>query len=1024
MISLAVIVLGVFSYYRLGIDLLPHIIYPEVRVRIVDPGVPAKVMEDEITRQLEEQLAITEDAISVQSQTSEGTSSVDLSFEYGKDIDVALRDASNRLDRAKRFLPETIDPPVIYKRDPSQIPVAELVVTSPLLDPVELRTWVDYTFARWFLNLPGVAAAEVAGGLIREIQVLPDQQRLAGLGITVDDLAEALEQANVEAPGGRLRTPRGELTGRTSGRFTSVAEIAQLPIAVETAEGETRTVRLEEVAQVIDGHEEERLRIRANGVPGIKVSIQKQPQANTVAVVEAVRQRLTWLRQQGLFPADVDVAFVDDQSVYVRHALDNATSAALSGALLAMAVVYLFLGSLRRTLIIGSVLPIAIMVTFALMDMGGLTLNIMTLGGLALGIGLLVDNTIVMLENIYRHQRRGEARWEAPVAAAREVNSAIVAATSTNLAAVLPFLFVGGLIGLLFRELIFTISAAIIASLVVALTLVPALGAAVPVSQGGWLRRLVDRVMEAVQNGYARLVEGLLRLPWLPPLVFLAGLGFAVPVFQTGQQVFLPKMDEGRVSISITADPGVNLEEMDNTARIIEELVLQQPEVETAQSLVGGRVFGRSQYESPNQSSISVQLVPVDERDVSSDAWIKRMNRLIAEQRLAGATVRLWTRGVRGIRVSRGDDDISVRVQGDDLERLAGIGDAIVDRLQGIEGLRNVQHSLEEIRQELSVTVDRDRAADLGLSVDDVGRALRVALEGIVVTDYIEGDRSFDVRLRLPQGEVTSARDLESILISAGDENQRQVHLGDVAKVRLIPSPGTIHRDRQQRIIEVSGNVGAERSLGEINREVWQRLEGLELPTGYTLYDGGSTESLEAGQRMGRFMLALAVFLVLVVMAVQYESLRNPLVILLSVPFAAIGVAAGIETLGLALSMPVWLGMIMLSGIVVNNAIVLVEYIEIARTRGMAVREAVLESARLRLRPILMTTLTTVFGMLPLAIGFGEGSEMLKPLAITIVWGLSFSGLVTLVLIPCIYRLAHRDVPVTPSPEQAQPSGA
>ncbi|WP_455365767.1 efflux RND transporter permease subunit, partial [Kaarinaea lacus] len=461
MIALAVIVLGVFALGRLSIDLLPHIIYPEVRVRIIDPGVPATVMEDRITRQLEEQLAITEDAVSVQSRTSQGLSTVDLSFEYGKDIDIALRDASTRLDRAKRFLPDTIDPPVIYKRDPSQIPVLEFVVTSGLRDAVELRSWTDDVLRKWFLNLPGVAAAEIGGGMVREIHVLVDQQRLAGIGLTMNDVVAALERGNREDPAGRLQMSRQQISGRISGRFTEVSQIKQLPLRLPDG----KTIYLDEVANVVDTHEDERIRVRANGISGIKMSIQKQPNANTVAVVDVVNERLLYLRAQGLLPDDIEVVPVADQSIYIRQSLSNSALAAISGALLAMAVVYIFLGNLRRTLIIGSAIPIAIMVTFVLMGMGGLTLNVMTLGGLALGVGMLVDNTIVMLENIYRHQREDETpSEESAITAAKEVNSAIVASTSTNLSAVLPFLFIGGLTGLLFRELIFTISAAILAS--------------------------------------------------------------------------------------------------------------------------------------------------------------------------------------------------------------------------------------------------------------------------------------------------------------------------------------------------------------------------------------------------------------------------------------------------------------------------------------------------------------------------------------------------------------------------------
>ncbi|MDT8370850.1 MAG: efflux RND transporter permease subunit [Gammaproteobacteria bacterium] len=475
MIALAVIILGLFTLTRLAIDLLPHIIYPEVRVRIIDPGVPASVMEESVTRQLEEQLAITEDLITIQSNTERGIATVDLAFDYGKDIDIALRDASTRLDRAKRFLPERIEPPLIYKLDPSQIPVIEFVISSYLRTPVEMRTWVDDVLQKWFLNLPGVASSEVGGGLIREIQVIPDQRRLAAIGLSYQAIIDALQTSNKDEAIGLLQMRNNEITGRLNGRLTSLDEIRQLPIAYNKG----NTVYLSDVADIVDAHSDERIKVRADGVSGVKLSIQKQPTANTTAVVDVVKQRLAWLHTQNILPEDITITSIGDQSIYIVQSLQNATLAAISGALLAMSVVYLFLGNLRRTLIIGSAIPIAILFTCILMGLGGLTLNVMTLGGLALGVGMLVDNTIVMLENISRHQKDKQFNLDASTDAANEVSGAIVAATSTNLSAVLPFLFIGGLTGLLFSELIVTISAAIFASLIIALTLVPAFAARV-----------------------------------------------------------------------------------------------------------------------------------------------------------------------------------------------------------------------------------------------------------------------------------------------------------------------------------------------------------------------------------------------------------------------------------------------------------------------------------------------------------------------------------------------------------------
>jgi len=1003
MAALAVVVLGLFALGRLSIDLLPHLIYPEVRVRILNPGMPATVVEDQITRQLEEQLAITEDAISVQSRSSEGAARVDLSFEYGKDIDIALRDASTRLDRAKRFLPTSIDPPVIYKRDPSQIPVAEYVVSSPLMDPVELRDFVDEVFDKWFLNLPGVAAVEVGGGLAREIHILVDQNRLLGLGLSMQTVIDTLQRSNLEDPMGRLEMSTREFSGRVSNRYTSVDAMADQPIALPGG----GFIRLREIAQVVDTHEDDRMRVRLNNIPGIKMSIQKQPLANTVSVVEAVQQRMQYLQEKNLIPEDIQVHTVADQSIYIRQALNNSSLAAFSGALLAMAVVYIFLGNLRHTLIIGSAIPIAIMVTFVLMALGGLTLNIMTLGGLALGVGMLVDNTIVMLENIYRHQREGEDVETAGVTAAGEVNSAIVASTSTNLAAVLPFLFVGGLIGLLFRELIITISAAIVASMIIALTLVPALAAQVRVTGDSGLRTYIDGKMLQLRSRYRVLAGWILERPWLPVGVLVVALGASAPVFFPDKQIFLPKMDDGQVTVIVRMDPGVTVDTMDRTVERLERLFQAQKDVASVFSLVGVRIFGRTERLTPNRSTLTVQLVPLAKRRISSEDWIKRMQKLIDDEQLTGVHMRMYTRGIRGIRTSRGDDDISLRIQGLELDTLEALADDIVARLKNIDGLRNLQHSSEETFQELSIEIDQERAATLDLTADTVANALQIALEGKVISQYLEGDRGYDVRIRLPRQSMRNPQDLESVLLFPPDDTRPAIYLGNVAHIRLTESPATIMRDNQQRIVEISASIKKDAAPGAIMKQIDAKLAEVKLPPGYSIYDGGLKATLQEGRQTAWVLIALAVFLVFVVMAIQYESLRNPVIIILSVPFATIGVALGVMLVGLSISMPIWLGMIMLAGIVVNNSIVLVEYIEILRRRGNALRQAILQAAELRLRPILMTTLTTVIGMSPLALGLGEGAEMLQPLAVAIVAGLSFSMLVTLGLIPSLYFLFY-----------------
>jgi multidrug efflux pump subunit AcrB len=633
----------------------------------------------------------------------------------------------------------------------------------------------------------------------------------------------------------------------------------------------------------------------------------------------------------------------------------------------------------------------------------------MTLGGLALGVGMLVDSAIVMLENIYRHQRRGESTVASADAASREVTGAIVASTSTNLAAVLPFLFIGGLVGLLFRELIFTISAAILVSLVVALTLVPALAGRVPATQEGPLRRLVDGGMKGLQEGYAWVLERLLRIRWLVIGVFVAGLVVTVPWLFEAEQEFLPKMDEGNVQITLTADEGLSLDEMDARVAEIEAIVADQPEVAAIFTTVGGFVFGRSAFENPNRASIQVVLRPLEERGgIASGAWGDRVKGLIGERQIPGLRVSTYTRGIRGIRLNNAESDVSLRIKGEDLDTLARLGDQVTARLKQVPGLENVAHGYEAVTQEISIRLDRERAAAFGLSVEDVGALLRYGMEGRTVTQLIDGDRAVDIRLRLDRLDIAAPGDLESIVIFSRTAPRRPLRLGDLAQVELVPQPASIQRDRQQRVVEITASAGEGLSAEQAVQAALAAAQEVPLPPGYSLYEAGSLETLKQGRAMGTTLLALALFLVLVAMAVQYESILNPLIILISVPFALTGVVLGLQWTELPISMPVWLGLIMLAGIVVNNAIVLVEFIEIERRRGLTIQAAILSAARLRLRPILMTTLTTVVGLVPLAMAVGEGSEMLQPLAVTIVAGLAFSTLVSLLLVPMVYRVMGR----------------
>jgi len=641
MIVLALMLIGVFAFKHLSITLLPDIIYPDIRVRVLDTGVPATIMEDTITRQLEEQLAITENAISVRSHTSEGRSSVDLSFPYGTDIDSALQDASSRLDRAKRFLPDSIEPPVIYKRDPAQIPVMELIVSSSDLSPVELYDWADYSFSKWFINLPGVASMELGGGLKREIQVIVDQQRLSNYGLDILSLSDQIQMENQNITAGRLYSQNQEFSIRTDNQISSAHELNSLPIKIAPITAlsgqnnskiiQKKTVNLSEIAKVIDTHEDERLSIRLDGTSGVKLSIQKQPAANTVDVVDHIHRRLQQLKDKELIGENIKVEAVNDQSTFVHHAINNASKAAINGTFLAMLVVFLFLADWRKTLIIGSAIPIAILITFIIMDISGLTLNIMTLGGLALGIGMLVDNTIVMLENINRHQINDkintiEDKFKNISIAAQEISSALIASTSTNLVAVLPFLFIGGLIGLFFKDLIITISASIVASLLVSLTLVPSLSARLAYKKTKPKISWFNKLFSSFSSIYQKFILFSFSYSLVIIILFALLLFYSIQDILQQKQIFLPRIDEGRVTIGLKGEPGMKLEEMSKLTLQIESLLFNDPSVKTVVSTIGGSVFGRSHFERSNRSTIKLQLKKYKKNQsqlqISSKSWI------------------------------------------------------------------------------------------------------------------------------------------------------------------------------------------------------------------------------------------------------------------------------------------------------------------------------------------------------------------------------------------------------------------
>lgn len=1001
MLTSVVLVLGLTFLARLPLDLLPKIVYPSLRANVNNPGVDPEVMEETVAKPLESALAVTEGLTRMETNISQGSVGVSLTFRYGMDMDFALQDAAKNLERVRSRLPEEADPATIFKFDPSQIAVFEAAFSSDTMSLIELRDWVDEKLRPQMLLQDGVASADVQGGLVREIRVVLDQERLRSYGLTVSQIIESVRSANQDVAAGRLTTVDREVVGTTEGKFRSLDDIRR--ILLTTAGG--NRVPLTEVAHVEDTHQEQRQWARLNHVPAVRLSIRKQPDANTVSVAEGVLKRIEDLRASSFIPDGIQYVYLQDQAKFIRSSINSVRNAAVAGAFLAMCVVFVFLRGIRKTLIIGMAIPLAILATFVMMGAADLTLNIMSLGGLALGVGMLIDNSIVMLENIFR--KREQEHVADPEAAAHsgssEVQSAVIASTATNLAAVVPFLLVSGLSAMVFKELILTISFAIVASLGVALALVPMLSAQLARVRfrsgfetfGPLL--LVDRGLDKLRSVYRRAAPAVIRYGWLLAIVSLAGLFGVWRLTSALPNAFLPQVDDGGVGVGINLPPGSLPEQTNRIALEIEQMVNEMPDVEHMFASAGGR------------SNMDIRLAPTSERQMSADAWVAMLQARIDARGFAGARVSVRPPRIRGLRTSSAGSDIAISVQGDNLGELRRIGDEITLLTRGVPGLSRLESGTESQSPQLAIELDRERASYLGLSVVSVGQTLRTALDGTIATRYTDGNREYDVRVMLPREQFGSAEDLSAVALFPGARGGAPVYLRDVARVFPSLGPTTIQRENQSRHIELTGDVITEQApISVVNDSVQARLASLTLPQGYALIYGGEEEAIRDNNRQLLIVTLLAVFLVFVVLAVLYESLLNPFIILLTIPMSLIGVGVALWLTSTPLSAPVLLGVILLAGIVVNNAILLVEYVEQFRVNsGRTILEAVVEAGVVRLRPIIMTTLTTIFGMLPLALGIGQGSELMRPLAIAVVGGMSVSTFLTLFVVPTAYVGIH-----------------
>lgn len=1007
MLTLIVLVLGLVSLGRLRIDLLPDVELPTVTVSTEYEGASPEVIEQRVTAVIEEIVATVPGVERIESTSSEGNSRVTLTFGWGTAVDTAALDVRSTLEDEINELPDEIVRPRVSKFDVASFPVVILGVSSDL-DPIELTTLVDEQVRYRLSQIPGVAQVDPWGEYEREIRVELHPERIAALRIPLDSIVRSLQDANLDLPAGTLEQGKQEVTLRAPAQFVDVQQIRDTVVAVRQG----ASVALGQIATVHDTYRKLERIARIDGRLGLRLAIRKQSDANTVEVSRAVLQEVEAINHD--LP-QLSIVPVINQGNFIERSIANVARSVVYGAGLAVLVLLFFLRSLRSTAVISVAIPVSLLATFALMEVGGLTINLMTLGGLALGVGMMVDNSIVVLESIFRRRdERDEPLERAAVGGAADVGAAIVASTVTTLVIFLPLVFVGGVSGVLFRDLAIVIAFSLACSLVVSLTLVPMLASrllrrrtddsvAAP-GLGGRLAARADAAQRRLDDGYASTVRGALRHRAATIVMATVALLASLMLLPTIGTEFMPPSDEGEVRVTGEMPVGTRLSLVDRQTRRLEALV--GPRVpEARSSVVSVGASGRNPGEA-SQGELRMTLVPAAQRERSNTEIADALRKELAGT-VAGMQVR--TRAPQGQflleRILGGEEGLTVEVRGFDLETLDALARRAAQVVETVPGITDVDVSREPGVPQQELRVDREAAAALGLSPRDVAQALEIAVAGADAGRFDSRGNAYRILVQFADAEALELPQILDMTVEA--PSGEAIALRSVVQAVPTRGPIVIERKGQQRMVKVTANV-AGRDMGSVAREVGQRLTELPRPVGYDFSLGGDFEQQEAAFEELLVALLLSLALVYMVLAAQYESLRDPLVVMLSVPVAAIGVLAVLAATDTTLNVQSAIGCIMLGGIVVNNAILLVDQAARLRATGSGVDAAVVEAGRRRLRPILMTTATTVLALLPLALGIGEGADAQAPLARAVLGGLSASTVITLVLIPAVYSLAHR----------------
>lgn len=1050
MMTIMVLVLGFVSLRRLSVDLFPEINIPVIRVATFYTGAGPGDIEKSITQPIERAVSASPGVDRVESVSKQGFSVVSAWFTYGVNLDNAQFDVSQRVAQILNTLPPGIQQPFVLKFDVTNIPVVAIAISAEGMDERQLYDLAYNTIEPQLERLPGVASATVGGGKIREIQVIAKRDALRARGLELSDLVNAVKSSNLLLPSGDLRTSTRDYNVFTN---TQVEHVRTLQDVIVTPPSATKVqpVRVSDVAQVEDGSADQYEIVRVNGQRGVYFRVLKQPGANTIAVVDAVRDAIPKLRG---VPPNVKLAISFDQSSYIRAAVSSLKHEAFQGGLLAIAVILVFLLSLRATAIVGLAIPISIIATFVLLYFTGQTLNVFTLGGLALGVGRLVDDSIVELENIHRHLTLGQNRRDAVLAAAQEVAMPILVSTITTIVVFFPVLFLLGVARNLFMPLALTIAFALVMSFFVSRTVTPLLclywlqGRESAVREGDRptrVKRFTSRVegwLDALDHQYARSLQWVLGHRALTISTILGLFAVSLLLAKRIGTEFFPDSDESQFQVIFKTPIGTRVEKTEQVSARMEQVVwktLPKPDVTTLltdDGLPGGRTALFTANTGPHTGNIGVNLVPKSQRSISDVEATERVRRALRDS-MPGIQIYFFTGGiVKRILNFGAAAPIDIEILGYDLEvggSYAKKVSAALSRLDDSDGkplLTDVQISREENYPELNVVVDREKAGMLGLSERQIAETVLTGLVGntqfspIQYTDPKTGNEYY-INVRMDDAYRTHIADLSDLSIKT--PSGAEVALSTVARVERNSGPVTINRKYLQRIIDVTANVAPGKDLGKASAAVQRVLNELKTPDGFTASLGGQTAAQKEAFAGLSFAALMAIALVYMVLASQFRSLVDPLVIMFSVPLGVTGVFLMLYVTGTTLSVNSFMGIIMMVGIVVSNGVLLVDFANVLRRRGKSLFDAMVLAGRTRLRPILMTTIATVLGLVPMALGIGEGSETNVPLARAVIGGLTISTFFTLFLVPALYtlldRFAKRKSQLEDEPQSAQALG-